>query len=78
MIRKTIFYLIKKYHYKYEVCLVYLKNLYYIEDKEYKSEKLKFLRDLKSELDEYDLLIYDEYFKSSLSKRIFMFIVRKR
>ena len=76
--KKTIFYLIKKYHYKYEVCLVYLKNLYYIEDKEYKSEKLKFLRDLKSELDEHDLLIYDEYFKSSLSKKIFMFIVRKR
>ena len=25
--KKTIFYLIKKYHYKYEVCLVYLKNL---------------------------------------------------
>ena len=67
--KKTIFYLIKKYHYKYEVCLVYLKNLYYIEDKEYKSEKLKFLRDLKRELDEHDLLIYDEYFKSSLSKK---------
>jgi ATP-dependent helicase/DNAse subunit B len=64
--KKAINYLMKKYGWKYEVCLVYLKNLYYVENKKYKYEKLNFLNDLKSELDNLGLLIYSPYFKKSL------------
>lgn len=66
---KTIYYLMNKYKWKYEVCLVYLKNLYYIEDKKYRYEKLNFLRELKKELDDNGLLIYNKLFKCSLSKK---------
>jgi hypothetical protein len=66
---RTIYYLMKKYKWKYEVCLVYLNNLYYITDREYKYEKLIFLRNLKRELDENNLLIYDNLFKKSLKNK---------
>ena len=72
--RKTVYYLMKKYHWKYEVCLVYLKNLYYINDCEYSYEKLIFLRDLKRELDEKGLLIYDPLFRDRLkSKKVLVY-----
>ncbi len=38
----TIYYLIDKYNYKYNVAKVYLDNLIYIEDKHYNSDKLNF------------------------------------
>lgn len=71
---KTIYYLMNKYGYKYEVCLVYLKNLYYIENKIYKSDKLNFLKDLKNELDKENLLIYNNLFKEYIStKKIYVY-----
>lgn len=66
---KTIYYLMNKYHWKYEVCLVYLKNLYYVEDKKYNYEKLSFLNNLKQELDKENLLIYDNFFRKSLKNK---------
>ena len=54
---KAILYLMKKYHYKVDVCKVYLKYLYVIDDeKEYKNKKLQFLKSLKKELQENHLL----------------------
>lgn len=66
---KCIHYLMKKYNWKYEVCLVYLKNLYYIEDKEYSYEKLDFLKSLKKELDDLGLLIYNPLFNNGLKNK---------
>ncbi len=66
---QAIYYLMKQYCWKYEVCLVYLKNLYYIEDKEYSYEKLNFLRDLKGELEQKGLLVYHPFFRESLKKK---------
>ena len=40
---KAILYLMKKYHYKVDVCKVYLKYLYVIDEKKkYHTQKLKF------------------------------------
>ena len=47
----AILYLMKKYHYKVDVCRVYLSYFYVIEDdKKYKNKKLIFLQGLKREL----------------------------
>jgi len=56
---KTILYIIKNYNTKYEIALEYLKNIYYIEDKKYNSEKLDFLVNLKKELINNNLLIFN-------------------
>jgi len=66
---QTIHYLMTKYHWKYEVCLVYLNNLYYIEDKNYRSEKLRFLKDLKTDLENQNLLKYNKIFKENLKTK---------
>lgn len=67
---KAIAYLMKKYNYNIDVCKVYLNNLYIIdENKEYKNPKLKFLKELKKELQEENLLIYNETYKNYLSKK---------
>lgn len=61
---KAILYLMKKYHYKVDVCKVYLNYLYVIDlDKVYENKKLKFLQTLKKELKENKLLEYNPTFK---------------
>ena len=60
---KTIKYLMDKYNYSYEVALTYVKNLYYIKEYNYKEEKLKKLYNLKKELIENNLLIFNEGFR---------------
>lgn len=60
---EAIYYLINKYGYKYNVALVYLDNLIYIENKKYNSDKLNFLVKIKRELEDNNLFIYDNYFK---------------
>lgn len=64
---KTIYYLMNKYNWKYEICLVYLNNLYYIENKEYSYEKLNFLKNLKEELESNGLIIYNPLFRCGLN-----------
>lgn len=66
---KAILYLMEKYSYKYEVAKMYIDNTYYIENKQYKSEKLEKLRAIKNELEENNLLIYDEYYKKYLEDK---------
>lgn len=65
---QAISYLMEHYHLKTDVCKVYLENMYYIEDKEYKSKKLRRLLQLKKELEEKNLLFYDHYFQYLVSK----------
>jgi len=57
---ETILYIMNKYNVKYEIALIYLKNLYYIENKKYDVKKLDFLVELKNELDENNLLKYND------------------
>ena len=61
---KTILYVIKKYDIKYEIALEYLNNLIYVEDKNYNNDKLDFLVNLKKELINNNLLIFNNKFKN--------------
>ena len=60
---KTILYLIKKYNINYEIALEYINNLYYIEDNEYKEDKLNYLVDIKKDLINNNLLIFNNKIK---------------
>ena len=67
---KTLYYLLKKYNFNLDVAKVYLNNLYVIdENKDYKSPKLKFLKDLKIELQENNLLEENKNFKNYISTK---------
>lgn len=66
----TIYYLIKKYNYNIDVCKVYLSNLYVIDiDKEYNSSKLNFLKELKKELIDNNLLVFNNGFKEYIKDK---------
>ena len=58
-----------KYKIKYEIAKVYLDNIKYIENKEYKSNKLNFLVNIKNELIENKLLIIDKYYINYLKNK---------
>ena len=60
---KTILYLIKKYNINYEIALEYINNLYYVEDKKYSNDKLNYLVDIKKDLIDNNLLIFNNKFK---------------
>lgn len=66
---EAIYYLMDKKTIKYEVAKVYLDNLKYIEDKKYDSEKLNKLVDIKKELIDNDLLIYDNNINNLLNNK---------
>lgn len=66
---KTLNYVINKYQVKYEIAKIYLDNLLYVEDKEYKSTKLNFLSQLKNELLRNNLLIINKLFKNTLKNK---------
>ena len=71
---KTIYKLMKKENIKYEIAKNYIKNLYYIENKEYNNIKLDKLVSIKKYLDENNLLIYDNLFKKFIeNKKIYIY-----
>lgn len=63
----AVLYVMKKYNVKYDVASIYIKNLYYVEDKKYNVKKLDFLVELKRELNENKLLKYNPLFREYLS-----------
>ena len=65
--KKTIYYLMKKLNLKYEIVLEYIEACYYIENKKYNSTKLNQLLDIKNDLINNNLLIFDDNFKYYLS-----------
>ena len=58
----AILYLMEKYNYSYEVAKSFIDNLYFIDNKKYKENKLNKLVKLKEELDDNKLLEYDSIF----------------
>lgn len=64
---KAIYYLMKKYNYKYENAKVILDNLYYVQDKKYNNKKLYDLVKVKNEIN--NLLIYNDYFKDYIKNK---------
>jgi len=65
---KSIYYLMNKYNYKYSIAKEYLDNLYYVDESDYKNEKLRFLKNLKLELNDNNLLIIDTLFKEYIKQ----------
>ena len=63
----TVMFVMDRYNVKYEIALVYIKNLYYIEDKVYDIKKLDFLVELKRVLDENWMLKYNLKFREYLN-----------
>ncbi len=67
---EALYYLVKKYNYNLDVAKVYLNNLIVIdENKNYKSEKLNFLKELKLELIENKLLVFNPNFKKYIGNK---------
>ena len=62
----AIYYLVKNKKIKVSNAITLINNLYYIDNKEYQSSKLNYLKEIKMELDNNNLLIYNEYFKNYL------------
>ena len=66
----AIQYLMDKYNYNLDVCKVYLKYLYVIDiNKEYKVKKLNFLKEIKKELLENNLLVENNAFKEYIKDK---------
>lgn len=65
---QTLFYLVNKYNMKVDIAKMYLNNLFFVKDNiEYKDGKLKYLVELKKELDNQKLLEYNNGFKQFIS-----------
>ena len=71
--KKAIYYLMNKYSIKYDVASIYLKNIYYVENKKYDSDKLNKLVEIKNELDNEELLIYNPLFKNKIKNMNIVF-----
>ena len=59
---RACFELTNNYHFKIEIALMYLDNLYYLNNP-FEHPKLNYLQELKSALDKQNLLIYNQEFK---------------
>lgn len=66
---EAILYLMDKYNYKYEVSHTLIDNMYYIEDKDYSSNKLNNLVKLKKELEDLSFLKKDNLFFDFLNRQ---------
>lgn len=65
----TVLYLMNKYKLEKNVACTIIENLYYIEDKEYSFDKLNYLKDIKNELIDNNLLYFDKMFLSFLKNK---------
>lgn len=66
---KAILYVIKKYKVKYDIARYYLDNLIYILEPSYDQDKMKFLLNLKKELINNNLLIFNTRFKNYIKDK---------
>lgn len=66
---ESLLYLMDKYNYKYDVSKILIDNMYYVENEQYKSEKLNQLCTLKQKLEDQQLLKKDNLFLQNLSSK---------
>lgn len=66
---KAILYVIKKYKVKYDIARYYLDNLIYILEPSYDQDKMNFLLNLKKELINNNLLIFNTRFKNYIKDK---------
>ena len=62
-----------KYNITEDIARIYLDNIIYIQNKEYKSNKLNKLKDLKEELISNNLLTFDNLFTNYLKNKRIIF-----
>ena len=71
---ETLFYIINNFNVSYDFATEIIENLYYIEDKEYKENKINFLVNIKRELINNNLLIFDKLFNQYIEfKKIYIY-----
>ncbi len=66
---KTIYYVMKNYNVPYSIAKEYITNLYFIEDNNYKNKKLLFLKELKKDLINNNLLYFSSTFKDYIKDK---------
>lgn len=71
--KRAIYYLVNRYHLLVENAILYLDNMYYVEDRQYRSKKLQQLKQMKKELESQNLLIHDALFPFYLKKYIVIY-----
>lgn len=71
--KRTIYELCRKYCCSYDTALIYLNNLYYIDNKKYNNEKLDKLVDIKNFLLDNNLLKVDSLFKEYIKGQKIIF-----
>lgn len=69
---KTIYYLIKKYNYQIDVAKMYLSKLINVNNNDFGNSKIRKIIDLKNELDNERLLIYNNNFRNYLKGKKIM------
>lgn len=69
----AIYYVMNKLNVKYEIAKIYIDNMFYVESKEYKNNKLSFLVALKEELLSNKLLKVNKLFISTLKNKSIVF-----
>lgn len=70
---KALYYLINKYNFKYDVAKTYLDNLIYIENTEFRSDKLNDLKNIKKELESNDIIKKNENFIHDINNKNIIF-----
>lgn len=70
---KTIYHLMSNYSLKYDLAVMYLNNLRFVENKNYEADKLNELVHLKNYLDKNNLLIYNQQFRELLKRKTVVF-----
>lgn len=70
---KALYYLINKYNFKYDVAKTYLDNLIYIENTEFRSDKLNDLKNIKKELESNDIIKKNENFIHDINNKDIIF-----
>ena len=70
---RAIYYLMRKYHYHYDVSVMYLSLLYAVDDEDYDLEKIKKVQGIKTELKNQGLLSFNSFFREYLKKKSIVF-----
>ena len=72
--KEALIYISNNYNVKPEIAKIYLENLYYIDDIEYQSSKLTFLRNLKKDLKDNNLINENILFKEFIKDKKITFL----
>ena len=73
----TILYLMNKYMINYDIAKMYIDNLYYIENNDYQSHKLDYLRTIKKELEFHNIRVSVDEREEKLGYKMRESVIKK-